>query len=238
MDAPPSLMDRARDLGQEAWRHLRADPVTLALPLVLLGLVTGGDGGRPDRQWRWPPDADPLVYLPFFAILGLFAVVLLVLLFFAYSWAWLTTTRAALDRIDGRPSDLAGALRATRGQVVPAAGTFLLWLLVVLAGFLLLVVPGVVALAGLAPVVAVVLAEGRSGPGALGRAWELTKGHKGEVALLILFGFLVDVAAAILLSWLPIVGSALAGIVGGVVASWGAVVAAVLYRRKAPAPAA
>ncbi|HEX2022549.1 MAG TPA: hypothetical protein VHH36_07535 [Candidatus Thermoplasmatota archaeon] len=237
MDAPAStVFDRARSLGLEAWVVLRADPVTLALPLVLLGLVVGGDAHDPGRPGKWPPD-DPLLYLPFFAILGLFALALLVAIFFAYVWAGLMTSRAALDRLDGRPAGLAEALRATQPLVVPASGTLLLWLLVVLVGLVLLVVPGVIAIAGLAPLAPVILCEGRSGVDALRRAWDVTRGRKGEVALLVGAGLLVDLAALALLSWIPIVGDALAGIVGGAVAAWGAVLGAILYRRKVPASA-
>lgn len=229
------------DLGVEslargAWDLARAHPLPLLLPLVLLGLLNSGGGG--DFGPRRRIDGadvfdDPLVFLPLFAAIGLFALAVLVVVFFLYVVAHLVTSRAALDAIDtAQAPDLGVAFRATQHKIVGAAGTSLLWLLIVLVGFILLIVPGIIALAGLLPLMAVIVAEGRTGTDALKRAWELTQGHKGTLAVLVILAIVASMIASLVLGWLPLVGDALAGAVGGAISALLAIAGALFYARR------
>ncbi|GEM_PF-7088149 len=206
---PGALLSETLDL-------LKAHPVSLLLPLVLLGLVDGGGQGQPRYAFR--PGESPLLLLPFFAFLGVVALVVVALLVAATCFAVLMTAKAArAASMESRGMDLAEAFREARPLFVPSLGTFLLWLLVVAVGFVLLVVPGFIALAGLLPLPGVVVAEGLQGTAALRRAWDLTRGHRWSLFLAIVLLFVIDLAASVLLRWIPFVGAALAGLVGGAV---------------------
>jgi uncharacterized membrane protein len=106
-----------------------------------------------------------------------------------------------------REPDVSAALRVAFGRVWRLFVAGLAKALVAGIGFLLLVVPGIIALCGYAVVVpAVVLEPMRSGTDALGRSWQLTKGYKGKafglgVAILVLI-YLPFMAAAAVASML------------------------------------
>jgi hypothetical protein len=106
-----------------------------------------------------------------------------------------------------REPDVGAALRVAFGRVWRLFVAGLAKALVAGIGFLLLVVPGIIALCGYAVVVpAVVLEPMRSGTDALGRSWQLTKGYKGKafglgVAILVLI-YLPFMAAAAVASML------------------------------------
>lgn len=244
--APPPAAAPADGLGFEAllrgaWALVRAHPVPLLLPLVLLGLLNSGSAApfQPQRDLGAADVLDnPLLFLPLFAAFGVLAIAVLVVLYFLHVAAYLVTTRAALDAHDlRRAPDLGVAFRATKHRIVGAAGTMLLALLVVLAGFVLLIVPGIIALAGLLPLTAVLASEPRGGADALKRAWRLTKGHKGPLAALVLLGILAGMLASLVLGALPFVGAALAGAAEGAVGAFLAVVGALFYARKTRSPA-
>lgn len=239
--APVPPTPPADDLGVEpllrgAWELVRAHPLPLLLPLVLLGLLGSGGSGPLGPEARFDAsDAfdDPLVFLPFLAAFGLLALAVVIVVFFLYVVAYLVTTRAALDAIETvRAPDLAVAFRATQHRIMGAAGTSLLFVLVVLVGFLLLIVPGIIALAALMPLMAVIVSEGRTGTDALKRAWELTKGHKGPLAVLVILSLVANLLVGAVLGWLPLVGGALAGAVGGAISALLATAGALFYARR------
>ncbi|MEA3199134.1 MAG: hypothetical protein QOE90_562 [Thermoplasmata archaeon] len=208
---------RVGALLTETWELVKAHPVTLLLPFALLGLI--GGSGRSRGMYGAPPNMTPanwLAYLPFFALLGIVALAILVLLFLAYVIVSLMTTRAALVATrENRELDFGEQWREIQPLFVPTIGTALLWGLAVVVGLILVIVPGLIVITALLPWVTVVVAEGKTGTDALRRAWDLTKGHRWP-----LFGswFLVALAGGIgsaILSPLPIVGGALGGIVNG-----------------------
>lgn len=235
---PPPPAD---DLGVEpllrgAWDIARAHPLPLLLPLVLLGVLTSSDGGAFGPRNRFDGGdvfADPLVLLPFLAAFGLLVLAVLIVVFFLYVVAHLVTTRAALDAVEAvRAPDLAVAFRATQHRIMGAAGTSLLAILIIIVGFVLLVVPGIIALAGLLPLMAVIVAEGRTGTDALKRAWELTKGHKGTLAVLVILSIVASMLASLVLGWIPLIGGPLAGGVGGAISALLATAGALFYTRR------
>lgn len=182
MTAP--LDRRAGVLLRETYAILRAYWV-IALPFVLLGLVTGtGSPGRPMATMDETPSVDEVLrLLPFFAILGVLA------------------------------------------------------LLAFLLGLVLLVVPAFIVLSALFPLMVIVVAEGKGGGAALSRAWDVTRGERMPLFLVLLAGIGVDVAASILLGWIPIVGGGLVGVVSGLVSVGYAVAAALGHHRKVEGPA-
>jgi len=82
-------------------------------------------------------------------------------------------------------------------RLLPMAVATLLALVMVVAGFLLLVVPGLIWMAALMPLLPIVMAE-RLGPfAAIRRSFAMTKGHRVR----ILAGMLVTCVIAILFAW-------------------------------------
>lgn len=222
------------DLKAEALLHavvdlLKAHPIPLLVPLVLLGLLTGGEAGG-DLD---PRGGDPLAVLPFYALLGLLGLAVLILVVLATAFAWVMTTRAALHAARGEPTpDLGEAFRATTPQLSSALVTGLLVFVALLVGFALLVVPGMILLAGLAPWAAVLVAEGKDAFANLRRSWELTKGHKWDLFLLGAAGIVITILGSFLLGWIPIIGDAMAGILSGAVSAGLATLGAVFYERR------
>lgn len=209
---------------------VRLNPIVVLAPLVLFGLVTGS-GDRSTTFDAQAIRADPWVLLPFFALLGVVAILVLVVLFVAGSLAWLMTAHAALAAVDGRRVTLKESFDAGRRNLAQHAVTFLLAFLVVLAGFILLVVPGFIALAGLLPLPVILASEGLAGGAALRRAWDLTRGHRGTLFVAFLLVVLASAVASAALSWLPILGPRLAGAASGVAGGFLAATMAVYYRR-------
>jgi hypothetical protein len=62
------------------------------------------------------------------------------------------------------------------------------------AGFLLLIVPGIIVWLALSLVYPVIIAEDSSGADSLGRSWELTKGYRWKIFVAALVGFAVSAA--------------------------------------------
>lgn len=230
---------RFRALLEDGIGVLKSHFVPIALPLIVLSVITGG--GQSDARFDAADvpsqPQDLLVFIPLFAMLGVVALAVVVLLFFAYAMASLMAARAAVDAAEGRaPMSFGEQWREAWPRILPASGTFLLALLFVVLGFIALVVPGFVVMAALTPLAAVVAMERRAGMDAIKRAWALSRGHRGALFLLILLTLVTVAIGSATVSWIPILGRALAGIVGGVGSAFLATVGALYWRRATAAP--
>lgn len=227
------LLERIVDLA-------RKHPLPLLAPLVLLGLLTAGGNGGPGGDPWGSARGEPWFLFPFFIVLGIFvalvALAILALLVVLNTLAWLVTTSAAHTADAEASPDLGHAFREAKPRLVPGILTGLLVALILLVGFVLLVVPGIFLAAALSPWASVVLKEGKSGPDAIRRAWDLTDGHRLPLFLLVGTGFLAAIAAGLVLGWIPIVGDALAGIAAGIALALTAVLGAVVYDRRTRPP--
>jgi len=118
---------------------------------------------------------------------GLFANLTLVLLYFLCLVVLsLVATGATVFIVSesylGRPLTAREALARATPHLVRILIASLLMGLVILLGFLLMVIPGVMLAVGLAVAIpAVVLEAGRSASGALSRSWELTRGSRWRI---------------------------------------------------------
>jgi uncharacterized membrane protein len=118
---------------------------------------------------------------------GLFANLTLVLLYFLCLVVLsLVATGATVFIVSesylGRPLTAREALVRATPHLVRILIASLLMGLVILLGFLLMVIPGVMLAVGLAVAIpAVVLEAGRSASGALSRSWELTRGSRWRI---------------------------------------------------------
>lgn len=135
-------------------------------------------------------------------------------------------TRGTLDTFDGAPPGLGRILGTAGARGLRVFGAGIISGLVALLGLVLLVVPGLIACAGLFVVGPAAAAEPETGArAALGRSWTLTQGHRwGTLGVFLLFraialgatlagagaaDLLADGSAAVLAS---IAGSALAAL--------------------------
>lgn len=222
----PAVKPRA--LLQETIDLVKAFPIPLLLPLAVLGLI-GGAGDNSGNAWS--PGGAPMDMIPYYAILGLIGLVVLIVLFLANSFAALMTTKAAFAAsMQRRQLDFGAAFAEATPLFVPSIGTFLLWFVLVIVGLVLLVVPGIIVLTGLLPLVAVICAEGTQGVDAIKRAWALTNGHKLDLFVSGLIVGVVSAIASILLSWIPLIGGALSGIVSGVTGAIYLVIGTLAYQ--------
>jgi len=87
--------------------------------------------------------------------------------------------------------------------------------LVAFVGFLLLVVPGVIAVCGLAVSVPALVVESTSPTDAMGRSWDLTRGYR-----LRMFGLFVLIFLLILIPYVAIMGAV--GVAAAVLGATGA----------------
>lgn len=232
---PPQPDLRFGTLMSEGIELLRKHFLALALPLMLLAIVTGA-GRDPAPRGMTVEDATVpanwFALLPFFALIGLIALAVLVALFFAYVLVHFLTTRAALEALEGRePRPFGARFSEAWARVLPASGTFALAVLFIVLGFMALVVPGIIIATALLPLAAVVVAEGRSGMDAIRRAWALTRGRRWTLFAILLVTTIASTVAGALVGWVPFVGGALAGAVNGIGSAFLAVVAVVFYRR-------
>lgn len=93
------------------------------------------------------------------------------------------------DFLLSRPADVNDSLRRAWPRTGALVSCSILFGFVVMLGFVALVVPGFIALAGLSLAFTAVTVEGLTGSDSLGRSWELTKGFKWKVlGLLCVFG--------------------------------------------------
>jgi hypothetical protein len=166
------LLDEAMKLTR---RHFGAIYLLVAVPLALLATVTVVLQSRYLQEMAGPRGAAAMVSgrgcLTFIASLALTMIV-----------QGLTSgvlTAAAVDGASGRPIDI----KANWAFILQprSLGTLFLSLVVILAGFICLIIPGVYLMLGLSFVVPVMAAERLFGSGALGRSWKLVRynPHKG-----------------------------------------------------------
>lgn len=102
----------------------------------------------------------------------------------------------------GRAITAREALNRALPFVVPLIVVSLLVGLVAFVGFLLLVVPGVIAICGLAVSVPALVVESTSSTDAMGRSWALTRGYR-----LRMFGLFVLIFLLILVPYVAIMGA-------------------------------
>jgi len=220
-------------LFEETLRLVKAYPIPLLGLPILLGIFTSAGNAKPQYKYTPTTFPNPLEYLPFYALIGLLALVAIALLLLASAYVALVTTRAALDAgATGSAPDLGAAMRGIKPQYSSGLGTFVLWVIAVVVGFILLIVPGFIVLSGLFPTVAVVVAEGRFGTEALRRAWNLTNGHKWTIFLFGLVVLLASGVASAILGIIPLIGNVLGGIVSGAANGFLLVAAVVFYQRQ------
>lgn len=109
------------------------------------------------------------------------------------------TARAAADVYLGAPVTIRGTYRYALGRLPSILWITILTTLAALLGFVLLIIPGIIALVRLAFAPVALVVEGHRGPGALRRSWRLTKGFFWRtLGTLLLSGVIVAIVSGIL----------------------------------------
>jgi len=107
--------------------------------------------------------------------------------------------RAAADVYLGEPVTIGGTYRYALSRLVAILWVTILGLLLTLLGFVLLIIPGIIALVRLAFAPAALVVEGQRGTKAIGRSWRLTKGYFWRtLGTLLLSSIISAIVAAIL----------------------------------------
>lgn len=110
-----------------------------------------------------------------------------------YSAATAAITHAVSSALLGEPFSVGSSFEAVKSRIAPTIGGTILMGLGILVGFLLLVVPGVIAVLRWFVVIPTLVLERGSVDGALRRSWNLTEGHMGRIfgilALIMCIGF-------------------------------------------------
>lgn len=112
----------------------------------------------------------------------------------------------------GQNLEAGEALRRAWGRVGTIIATSMVVGILVFLGFLLLIVPGVIAVAGLSLAVTAVAVEGVDSEQGRARSWELTKDHRWRMlGLLIIYALIAGIAVMAV----GVVGGVLAYVLGG-----------------------
>jgi uncharacterized membrane protein len=139
------------------------------------------------------------------------AWVVIVILAIVNGWVVFPLTNAAIiyavaSCYLNRPITVGLAFQRARRIFLPLLGTTILLSLVVMAGFLLLFVPGIIFLLWYFLTIQVVVLEGLSGQAALKRSRQLMKGNIGAAFLLGLLVWVITMAASGMQALIPQVG--------------------------------
>ncbi len=112
-----------------------------------------------------------------------------------YCAATAATTHAVSSALLGEPLSIGSSFEGAKSRIAPVLGGSILMGLGILLGFLLLIVPGVIAALRWYVFVPTLVIERSSVDGALRRSWNLTQGHLGRIfgifVLIMCIGFAV-----------------------------------------------
>lgn len=138
------------------------------------------------------------------------------------------------DLHEGRgPGPVNEYYNRTRGRLGTLVGASIAYGFGVVVGFILLIVPGLIAIARWSLVVPLVMIEKRDWRDAFRRSSELVRGQTGRVLVLVILANVITAVIASLFSFLPgFLGNWIGGTLGGAVAvPFEAYVLTVLYYR-------
>jgi hypothetical protein len=160
-------------------------------------------------------------------------VVLMTLSMIAVPITFTALTHAVGEIYVGRDASIGDSFRVALKIIVPMTGTMLLVYLGVIAGFLLLVIPGVMLSMAWILTSPVVIFERRFGSAALGRSRELMRGHKWRAfGVLVVGSIIVGILGAVLggvFGLIPLLGPIGQGLAQSIGVAYSTVVLVLLY---------
>ena len=160
-----------------------------------------------------------VVTSPGFARNLLAELTLLLLSVVVYALITGAITRAVASETAGLPIGLSDSYNYAGGRILPILWVSILCGLAVVLGFIFFVIPGIFILFKLSVTVPALVVENRRGSDALGRSWDLVKGHWWHVFGALVLAWIISAVAGAILSapfsaW-PVraIGSAIAQVV-------------------------
>ncbi len=189
------LVDGAVKLYRRDWLALTGIAALVLVPLTFIQLwvtqtmVSSVDVFATDAEFTAMTTQLVLVTLVF----------LVVQLLIAQPFLVAAISRAAADAYLGEQVTLGSTLRYALSRLPAILWVTVITLVVTTIGFILLIIPGILAAVRLTLAPAVVVVEDVRGTKAVGRSWNLTAGHFWRVfGTLILSGIITAVGAAII----------------------------------------
>jgi hypothetical protein len=217
-----SLLSRTFGVwARNLWRFF-AFSLVVVIPVFLVAMAAGLDAARTAAgEMPWSGVTG-----------GVYFAVLVPLMVVVGAVQMGGLSHAGVQGLAGRPVRIGGMFSSGFGRILPLVGAMIVVAVSVMLGLALLIVPGVVLACGFSAVFAVVVAE-RKGPiAAMGRSWELTRGHRGTyfLAMLVLVLLLLGMGmVAGLLNAIPILGPLAGMFVQILFGSLGTLLPAVAY---------
>lgn len=166
----------------------------MSLPLLLLFLFQVGFAalGAAERTFG-RSSASPAALTMGTLVGGLVVVVVYLVM---YGAAQAATIFAVSDLYLGRSVSVRGSFGKVRGKVLRVLGVMFLTSLIVLAGFVALIVPGLILLARTAVAVPAAMLEDKYAGEAVGRSMDLTKGYALQTFLVFLLVWILSIVVA------------------------------------------
>ena len=160
-------------------------PFYVALSLLLAGLPAFAS------SYLLLGEADPAEALAFFLTPFFWGATLIGMVSGALLQA--AVIRSSLLTLNGRPADLPGSLAGALKLILPLVGLSILSSIIITVGFLLLIVPGIIAYCALSVAVPALVEERTGVIGAMERSAALTRGSRWRIFLLLLLFLLLYV---------------------------------------------
>lgn len=216
------LLDAAIRVYRSEWRVLMGIVAFVLIPLSLV------------EVWITQAIIGPLGGTPVGSDEVLSQVVIVALVFVAIQFLIVgpflvaAITRAAADVYLGEPVGIAKTYGFALRRIHSILWITILTVLATLLGFVLLIIPGVIAFVRFAFAPPVLVVEGRRGTGAMGRSWRLAKGHFWRIlGTLLAAGLIAVIVSSIVTIPAELIAQRL-GPDGWPVSSLGSVIATVL----------
>jgi len=140
-----------------------------------------------------------------------------ILYFFLYLIVQAILIHACFKDFAGEQVSLKASSKTALGLSLPLIGLMILYSLGLFAGFILLIIPGIILLLGWYICIPVMVVEKKGVTESLGRSWELTKGYKWWLLLLtiILWVITAVISAVLTLASVPFGNPTMAAFTGG-----------------------
>jgi hypothetical protein len=194
------ILSTAFDVYKANWVKLMTIVAVIVVPLTLIdALITRGALAAKRTTTLTPFGTTTAVEARSAFVWiggGLIAGLLLIVMWFVVEAA---VSRSAAQTTVGDPIDVEGSYRWAFDHLWSILGISLLAALVIIGGLILLIVPGLIFIVMLSVVIPSFVFENRRGSAALGRSWELVKGHFWHVAgAILLAGLITGVVSSLL----------------------------------------
>jgi uncharacterized membrane protein len=143
---------------------------------------------------RSAPDVARIGIAPAAGVIVLLIIVMVFVFLVAIMLSGVGTVAAVWDIQVGRKPSIRQSYRVAWKHLLSAIVAAILSALAIGAGFVLLIVPGIIIALAFSLMYPVIIAEDAGGPDALGRSWDLTKGYRWKIFVAALVYFAVSMA--------------------------------------------